>query len=119
MEQDEIGKGYEFEKGQYVLFTDEELQAVSEQATKAIEITEFVPLEKVDPLFYEKTYYVGPDEGGGTPGEVLALKPLRVACGNGSIVLERIKPEGRGEQPAEAFLAGNDVKIGQRLGASR
>ena len=56
-------KGYEFAKDQYVLFTEEELKALEEQASKAIEITEFLPLAKVDPLYFEKAYYLGPDKG--------------------------------------------------------
>jgi DNA end-binding protein Ku len=61
---DETVKGYEFQKGQYVTFTEEELKAVEESATKAIEITEFVPAEKVDPVYFDKMYYLGPDKGG-------------------------------------------------------
>jgi DNA end-binding protein Ku len=57
-------KGYEFAKDQYVTFTDEEIKALSEESTKAIEITEFVPIEQVDPLYYDKAYYLGADKGG-------------------------------------------------------
>jgi len=64
VERDNMVKGYEFAKGQYVTFTDEEIKAVSEESTKAIEITEFVPVETVDPIFYDKAYYLGPDKGG-------------------------------------------------------
>ena len=60
----EVSKGYEFGKGQYVLFTDEELKALQERATHAIDITEFLPTAKVDPVYYEKCYYLGPDKGG-------------------------------------------------------
>ncbi|MFL5318387.1 MAG: Ku protein [Myxococcaceae bacterium] len=56
-------KGYEFAKDQYVIFTEEELKALEEAASKAVEITEFVPLSKVDPLYFEKAYYLGPDKG--------------------------------------------------------
>jgi DNA end-binding protein Ku len=63
VERADMVKGYEFAKDQYVLFTEDELKALEEQASKAIEITEFVPLEKVDPLYFEKAYYLGPDKG--------------------------------------------------------
>src|SRR4051795_6834703 len=56
-------KGYEFAKDQYVIFTEEEMKALEEAASKAVEITEFVPLSKVDPLYFEKAYYLGPDKG--------------------------------------------------------
>lgn len=72
VERDEIAKGYEFTKGQFVLFDDEELKALNPVPTNAIEITEFVPLDKVDPIYFEKTYYVGPDKGGPKPYRLLA-----------------------------------------------
>ncbi len=61
---DEMVKGYEFSKDQYVIFSEEELKAIEEQSSKAIEISEFVPAEKVDPLYFERAYYLGPDKGG-------------------------------------------------------
>jgi len=72
VERDEIAKGYEFTKGQYVLFTKEELDALNPPATHAIEIQEFVPLVKVDPIYFEKSYYLGPDKGGDRPYKLLA-----------------------------------------------
>ena len=64
VEKDEIGKGYEFAKGQYVLFTPEELKALDEKATNSIDIAEFVPLAAVDRIYLDKVYYLGPDKGG-------------------------------------------------------
>jgi DNA end-binding protein Ku len=61
---DEIRKGYEFAKDQYVLFTDEELKALEEQATQTVDVTEFVPLSAIDPVYFDKAYYLGPDKGG-------------------------------------------------------
>ena len=69
---DELVKGYEYAKGQYVLFSEDELKALNREATNAIEITEFVPLEQVDPIYYEKSYYLGPDKGGERPYRLLA-----------------------------------------------
>src|SRR6266705_227624 len=57
---DQMVKGYEFAKDQYVTFTEEELKAMAEEAQRAIEITEFVPLQKVDPIYFEAAYYLGP-----------------------------------------------------------
>jgi len=57
-------KGYEFSKEQYVTFTEEELKSMAEEAQKAIEITEFVPASKVDPVYFDGAYYLGPDKGG-------------------------------------------------------
>ena len=64
VEKDEVGKGYEFSKGQYVRFSAEEIKALDEKATNAIDIAEFVPLAAVDRIFLEKVYYLGPDKGG-------------------------------------------------------
>jgi DNA end-binding protein Ku len=57
-------KGYEFAKDQYVTFTDEEIKAFAEEATKLIEISEFVPMQTVDPIYYDGINYLGPDKGG-------------------------------------------------------
>ena len=57
-------KGYEHAKGQYVLFNEEELKAFEAERSNAIEITEFVPLDSVDFVHVEKSYYLGPDKGG-------------------------------------------------------
>src|ERR1035438_1757690 len=64
VERDHIVKGYEFEKGQYVVFTPEELKAIEEQSNQIMEITEFVPLAKIDPVYFDKGYYLSPGKGG-------------------------------------------------------
>ncbi len=64
---DEMVKGFEYTKGQYVLFSEDELKALMPEPTNAIDITEFIPLDKVDPIYFEKTYYLGPDKGGDRP----------------------------------------------------
>jgi DNA end-binding protein Ku len=64
VEKDEVGKGYEFAKGQYVKFTPEEIKALDEKATNAIDIAEFVPLAAVDRIYLEKVYYLGAGKGG-------------------------------------------------------
>jgi DNA end-binding protein Ku len=64
VEKDDIAKGYEFSKGQFVLFSPEEIKTLEEKATNSIDITEFVPLAEVDRIYLEKVYYLGPDKGG-------------------------------------------------------
>ena len=64
VDRNDIVKGYEFSKGQYVLFNPDELKALDEVSKETIEITEFVPGDQVDPVYYEKAYYLGPDKGG-------------------------------------------------------
>jgi DNA end-binding protein Ku len=60
----EMIKGYEYAKDRYVTLTDEELKALDEKATQGIEITEFVPADSVDPVYFERPYYLGPGKGG-------------------------------------------------------
>ncbi len=64
VERADLVKGYEFAKEQYVRFSEDELKQLKQENSKLIEIEEFVPLDKVDPIYFEKTYYLGPDEGG-------------------------------------------------------
>lgn len=64
IDRSEVVKGYEFSRGQYVLFNDEELKALEEKATQTIEITEFLPREEIDPIYFQKAFYLGPDKGG-------------------------------------------------------
>ena len=61
---DHMVKGYQFSKDQYVTFTEEELKAMAEESQKAIEITEFVPASAVDPVYFDRPYYLGPEQGG-------------------------------------------------------
>jgi DNA end-binding protein Ku len=76
VERDDMVKGYEFAKDQYVAFTPEEIKALEEVGTHAVEISEFVPIEAIDPVYFDKTYYLAPDKGAGKPYTLLteALK---------------------------------------------
>jgi DNA end-binding protein Ku len=69
---DELVKGYEFAKGQYVTFSDDELKALEAESSRMIEIREFIPAVQVDPIYFEKAYYLGPDKGGDKPYHLLA-----------------------------------------------
>jgi DNA end-binding protein Ku len=64
VEWDDIAKGYEYEKGKFVLFEKEELEAVAGEATKEIKILDFVDLSDIDPIYFQKTYYLSPAETG-------------------------------------------------------
>ncbi len=63
IERSETVKGYQFSKDQYVLFADDELKALEAQANRSIDIQEFVPLVKVDPIYFENSHYLGPEKG--------------------------------------------------------
>ena len=72
VERAEMIKGYEFEKDRYVTFTPEELKALEQPPTHVVEIVAFVPLDSVDPLYYDKAYLLAPDKRGGKPYALLA-----------------------------------------------
>ena len=61
---DEIVKAFEIEKDELVVLTDEDFAAVKADGVKTIEISDFVPYEEIDPIYFERTYYLGPQEGG-------------------------------------------------------
>ena len=69
---DEMVKGYEFAKDQYVTFTTDELKALEEKATQTVDIAEFVPLESVDPIYFDKPYFLAPEKGGEKAYHLLA-----------------------------------------------
>jgi DNA end-binding protein Ku len=68
----EMVKGYEFEKDRFVLFTPEELKALEEASSPDVQITAFIPVKSVDPLYYDKAYLLAPDKRGGKPYALLA-----------------------------------------------
>ncbi|MGB9331691.1 MAG: Ku protein [Steroidobacteraceae bacterium] len=76
VEREEMVKGYEFAKDQYVRFTPEEIKALEEVGTHSVDISEFVPIESIDPVYFDKTYYLAPDKGAAKPYGLLveALK---------------------------------------------
>ena len=103
VERTALVKGFEIAKDQYVRFTNDELKALETEASRQIEITEFIPLDKVDPIYFESTYYLGPDKGGEKAYRLLSdamKKTQRVALaqyvmrGKENLVL--IRPAGEG-----------------------
>jgi DNA end-binding protein Ku len=101
VERDDMVKGYEFAKDQYVAFTPEEIKTLDEVGTHSVEISEFVPIESVDPVYFDKTYYLAPDKGAGKPYTLLteALKESkRCAVGRwatkGKAYIVMLRPVG-------------------------
>lgn len=64
VERSEIVKGYEYEKDQYVLFTEEELDKIEPPSAHVMEILEFVKLDEMDPLYFDASYYISPEDAG-------------------------------------------------------
>ncbi len=73
---DAIVKGYEYDKGHYVLFEKDELEQLTGEVTKTIKILDFVALEEIDPIYFQKTYYLSPDQAGGNAYNLL-LEAMR------------------------------------------
>jgi DNA end-binding protein Ku len=71
VDRDDMVKGYEFAKDQYVTFTPQEIKALEEAGSHAVEISEFVPAESIDPVYFDKTYYLAPDKGAARPYALL------------------------------------------------
>lgn len=82
VERDDMVKGFEFAKDQYVSFTPQEIKALEEAGTHSVEISEFVPVESIDPVYFDKTYYLAPDKGAAKPYGLLteALKEAKLAA---------------------------------------
>ncbi|HWP60449.1 MAG TPA: Ku protein [Candidatus Acidoferrales bacterium] len=72
VERADLVRGFEFSKDQYVRFTEEELKALEEQVTRVIDLSEFVPLGQIDPIYFDRGYYLGPDKGGEKAYQLLA-----------------------------------------------
>ena len=82
VERAEMVKGYEFEKDRFVIFTPDELKALQESPSHTIDIVAFIPDKAVDPIYYDKAYFLAPDKRGGKPYNLLmeamrAERPLR------------------------------------------
>jgi len=103
IERNELVRGFEIEKDRYVTFTDEELKKLEARNEHAIEITEFLPLERVDPLYFEESYYLGSEPNAAKAYRLLAdamSQSGRVALGRytmrGKEHLVLIRPFGKG-----------------------
>ena len=72
VDSDELIRGYAISKSKYVTFTDEEIETLETDDNRALEITEFVDLHEIDPLFFEKAYFLGPAPGGGKTYRLLS-----------------------------------------------
>lgn len=103
---EDIVKGYELSKGHYVMIDPEELEAFEPKATRTIDIEDFVSLEEIDPVYYERTYYLAPDGGEGAERAYALLRAAmedqeKVAIGR---VVMRTKQYLAAIRPKEGVL---------------
>ncbi|MGD9762517.1 MAG: Ku protein [Candidatus Binatia bacterium] len=91
VERDAMRRGYEYAKDQYVVLSPEELKALDQESDQSIEIEEFVPIDSIDPIYFEKGYLLGPDKGGHK-----AYRLLREAMGaSGKGAVAKFSSRGR------------------------
>jgi len=105
----EMVRGYEFAKDQYVVFTPEELKELEEAASHSVEVTEFLPVSAIDPVYYDKAYYLAPDKGGAKP-YALFLEAMRKT---GRSALGRYA--ARGKQYIVLLRPAEEVLVMQQL----
>jgi DNA end-binding protein Ku len=103
VERSELVKGYEYARGQYVVFSEQELKALEHKSDRSIEIEEFVAIERVDPIYFAASQLLGPDKGGAKAYRLLneAMTVMgQVAVGRwntrGRQQLVILRPLGRG-----------------------
>jgi DNA end-binding protein Ku len=115
---EKIVKGYEVSKGKFVIVTPEDLEAAEPEATRTIDIDDFVDLEDIDPIFYEKTYYLAPasDDAGAKRAYALLLKAMeeKKKVGVGKFVM-RTKQYLGAIRPLDGVLALSTMVFGDEV----
>jgi DNA end-binding protein Ku len=117
---EDMAKGYEFAKDQYVMFSPEELKAMEEAGTHSAEISEFVPIASIDPVYFDKAYYLAPDKGGAKPYALFARalrESKRCAIGRwavrGKQYIVMVRPVADGLVMQQLLYAGEVRSIGE------
>ncbi len=120
---EEMVKGYEFAKDRYVTFTPEELKALEEKASQQIEIAEFVPSEKIDPVYFDKAYFLGPEKGADRAYALLAEAMRRSGktalaryAARGKQYLVQIRPLPEGGLVMQNLLYADEVRAFKDVG---
>ena len=121
IERSEVVKGYEFSRGQYVTFNEDELKAMEEKSTQTIEISEFLPSTTVDPIYFAKANYIAPDKGGDRAYALLskALEKtgrwaLAKYAARGKMYLVILRPVGKGIVMQQLFYP-NEIRSMEEL----
>jgi DNA end-binding protein Ku len=116
VDSDDIEMGFEVSKGQYVTFDKEELEELKPESTRAVEVTDFVALDDVDPIYYERTYWLGPDGDAGKKAYGLLLAAMedreRVAIGT---VVMRNKQYLTAIRPLDGALAMSTMRFADEV----
>jgi DNA end-binding protein Ku len=117
VQREEMVKGYEFAKDRFVTFTPEELKSLEEKSTQQIEIAEFVPSDKIDPVYFDKAYYLGPEKGADRAYRLLAEAMRRSGktalaryAARGKQYLVQIRPLPEGGLVMQTLLYADEVR---------
>jgi DNA end-binding protein Ku len=117
VDREQTVRGYEYARGQYVTFSEEELKALEAERSNAIEIVEFVPLDSVDFVQVERSYYLGPDKGGDKAYRLLSQSTRqagKVAVGRwgarGKEQLVLVRPYGEDGLILHQLFYANEVR---------
>lgn len=113
---DDIEMGFELRKGRYVKFTKEELADLRPRSTRSVDVSDFVPLEQIDPIYYERTYWLAPDGPGAAHayGLLCAAMEDRQRVAIGSVVM-RNKQYLAAIRPLEGFLAMSTLRFADEV----
>ena len=74
VERADLVRGFEVSKGKYIQITEEEIESLEAEANNGIDFREFIPVDKIDPVYFESSYYLGPSKGAEKPYRVLWLR---------------------------------------------
>jgi DNA end-binding protein Ku len=113
---DDIELGYEIRKGEYVTFDKGEIDDLRPESTRAIDVTDFVPLEDIDPIYYERTYWLGPGDDTAAKAYQLLLAAMedRQRVGIGSVVM-RNKQYLAAVRPLDGVLAMSTMRFADEV----
>ena len=113
---DDIEMGFELRKGRFLAFTKEELADLRPRSTRTVDVSDFVPLEDIDPIYYERTYWLGPDGPGAARayGLLCAAMEDRQRVGIGSVVM-RNKQYLAAIRPLEGVLAMSTLRFADEV----
>jgi DNA end-binding protein Ku len=113
---DDIELGYEIRKGEYVTFQKHEVDDLRPESTRAVEVSDFVPLEDIDPIYYERTYWLGPGDDNAANAYQLLLAAMedRQRVGVGTVVM-RNKQYLAAIRPLDGVLAMSTMRFADEI----
>lgn len=113
---DDIEMGYEIRKGEYVTFAKDEIDDLRPESTRAIEVSDFVPLDDIDPIYYERTYWLGPGDENAEQAYQLLLTAMeeRQRVGVGTVVM-RNKQYLAAIRPLDGVLAMSTMRFADEV----